>query len=92
MLRSFVAPTGHRQSSPGQCPGETVERPQESPERAKQTDGLVLPFHGSSHVFVQVPRALPWADLWLPLQGEFQNRATSKLARRVSMGRVQTER
>ena len=42
----------------------------ESP--AKRSSGMsrpVLPLQGMSYSRVPVPRALPWADLWLPLSG-----------------------
>src|ERR1700728_1024809 len=51
-----------------------------SPERAAQTHRLVAPLQGSIAGGRRNPRALPWADLWLPLRGVGQECATSKRA------------
>ena len=39
------------------------------PERAKALILLLLPFQGVIYTYVLVPRALPWADSFLPLRG-----------------------
>ena len=47
-------------------------------------DGLVAPFQGSIAGAPPSPRALPWADLWLPLRGVGKKCATSKRASEAS--------
>ena len=69
-------PEGAKQISPGQRPGfrSHVDL---SPERAKQLRGLVPPLQGWSSVGTSRSRALPWADMWLPLRGEIPDPVSS---------------
>jgi hypothetical protein len=48
----------------------TVMRRIVSPERAGHGHGDVAPFQGWGIDLEPVPRAMPWADLWLPLRGD----------------------
>jgi hypothetical protein len=93
MLRYFgICPEGARTRKPRATPWESGSEYAQSPVRATQSERLVSPFQGSIAGGWRGPRALPWADLWLPHRGDGQICATSKLARRVSMARVPAKR
>ena len=79
-------PRRGRTRKPRATPRETGLKSTASPEGAAQLDEAVSPFQVSIADGLPGPRALPWADLWLPLRGDGQNSATSKLTLRVGMG------
>ena len=63
------APRGPNRSAQGSALGLEVNSTS-SPERAGHGHGDVSPFQGSRIDIRPDPRALPWADLWLPLRGD----------------------
>ena len=71
------APKGHNKSAQGNALGGETEYDLEA---LKGATGVVTPFQGYGFFRGQLPRALPWADLLLPLRGD-GNRATSQHAR-----------
>ena len=74
----FFAPKGHNKSAQGNALGGETEYDLEA---LKGRNRLLLPpFQGYRFFRGRLPRALPWADLWLPLRGD-GNRATSQDAR-----------
>jgi hypothetical protein len=62
---------GRNMTAQGNALGPEI-RPTASPERAGHGRGDVSPFQGSGTDIRPDPRALPWADLWLPLRGDRQ--------------------
>ena len=81
MLRILVRrPEGAATNQPRPTPWDCASHPRSSPERAKHGDAFVPPFQGFGHVRIPIPRALPWAFLFGPFRGKFQNSATSKRA------------
>ena len=69
---SGISPRRGRTDQPRATPWVPDVRPTSSPERAGQGHGDVSPFQGSGLANRPEPRALPWADLWLPLRGDRQ--------------------
>ena len=67
-----ILPRRGRTDQPRATPWDHEVRPTSSPERAAQGHGDVSPFQGSGLDIRPDPRALPWADLWLPLRGDRQ--------------------
>ena len=65
-----ILPRRGRTDQPRASPWDHEVKPDSSPERAAQGHGDVSPLQGSAINRRPEPRALPWADLWLPLRGE----------------------
>src|SRR5258707_10592795 len=67
-----ILPRRGRTDQPRATPWDLVVKPTSSPERAAHGPSDVSPFQGSGIDIQPDPRALPWADLWLPLRGDRQ--------------------
>jgi hypothetical protein len=81
MLRIFARrPEGAATNQPRATPWDCANQPRSCPERAKQGARFVAPLQGFGYIRIPIPRALPWDFLSGPLQGKFQNSATSKRA------------
>ena len=93
---SSFAPKGQPHPSPGQRPGfrqstelqRALERATHSPIDARGEPNLCRPFQGLPSAIVLLgPRALPWADMSLPLSGRNANaehqKARGRCAARV---------
>ena len=86
MLRCLLfAPNGAATLQPRASPWEDDPDMPHALKGRRKRHALVAPFQGFIAGGSRSPRALPWANLWLPLLGGGPNSATSKLARRVSM-------
>ena len=64
-------PEGAEQISPGQRPGTTKSNRTQALKGRHKAPKLFRPFRAQVNMRPD-PRALPWADLWLPLRGERQ--------------------
>ncbi len=67
-----ILPRRGRTNQPRASPWDHKVKENSSPERAAQGLGNVSPFQGLGIPIRPDPRAMPWADLWLPLRGERQ--------------------
>jgi len=67
-----ILPRRGRTDQPRATPWDLEVKPTSSPERAGHGPSDVSPFQGSGIDIRPDPRALPWADLWLPLRGDRQ--------------------
>src|SRR6478736_1323615 len=68
-----ILPRRGRTDQPRATPWDREVKPTSSPERAAHEPSHVSPFQGSGIDIRPDPRALPWADLWLPLRGDRQS-------------------
>jgi hypothetical protein len=90
MLRIFsYRPEGASTNQPRATPWDCTNQPRSCPERAKQGDAVVTPFQGLLACPDPYSQGVALGFHVRPLRGKFQNCATPKLARRVSMGPVQ---
>src|SRR5437016_4498511 len=67
-----ILPRRGRTGQPRATPWDRDVELTSSPVRARHGASDVSPFQGSGIDIRPDPRALPWADLWLPLQGDRQ--------------------
>ena len=83
---SLPVPKGPRTGSPGQRPRKLIPMKFSSPGRADNLldHGVVVPLSGRFPPRNSFPRALPWADMWLPF-GANSKRLNTKIGRRVAV-------